>query len=48
MQSVLKLSTYVAWKLKGKINAFPVLKYITYAAILVVLLLGGARAQFFG
>ena len=38
----------VAWKLKGKINAFPVLKYITYAAILVVLLLSGARAQFFG
>ena len=38
----------VAWKLKGKINAFPVLKCITYAAILVVLLLGGARAQFFG
>ena len=38
----------VAWKLKGKINAFPVLKCIAYAAILVVLLLGGARAQFFG
>ena len=38
----------VAWKLKGKINAFPVLKYITYAAILVVLLLSGASAQFFG
>ena len=38
----------VAWKLKGKINAFPVLKGIAYAAILVVLLLGGARAQFFG
>ena len=38
----------VAWKLKGKINAFPVLKCIAYAAILVVLLLSGARAQFFG
>ena len=38
----------VAWKLKGKINTFPVLKCIAYAAILVVLLLGGARAQFFG
>ena len=38
----------VAWKLKGKINAFPVLKCIAYTAILVVLLLGGARAQFFG
>ena len=40
--------TSVAWKLKGKINAFPVLKCIAYTAILVVLLLGGARAQFFG
>ena len=38
----------VAWKLKGKINAFPVLKCIAYTAILVVLLLGGARAKFFG
>ena len=38
----------VVWKLKGKINAFPVLKCIAYTAILVVLLLGGARAQFFG
>ena len=38
----------VAWKLKGKINAFPVLKCIAYAAILIVLLLSGARAQFFG
>ena len=38
----------VAWKLKGKINAFPVLKCIAYTAILVVLLLGGSRAQFFG
>jgi hypothetical protein len=38
----------VAWKLKGKINTFPVLKCIAYTAILIVLLLGGARAQFFG
>ena len=38
----------VAWKLKGKINAFPVLKCIAYTSILVVLILGGARAQFFG
>ena len=38
----------VAWKLKGKINAFPVLKCIAYTAILVVFILGGARAQFFG
>jgi hypothetical protein len=38
----------VAWKLKGKINAFPVLKCIAYTAILVVLILGGARAQLFG
>ena len=38
----------VAWKLKGKINAFPVLKCIAYTAILVVLILGGARAQFLG
>ena len=38
----------VAWKLKGKINAFPVLKCIAYTAILIVLILGGARAQFFG
>ena len=38
----------VVWKLKGKINAFPVLKCIAYTAILVVLILGGARAQFLG
>lgn len=38
----------VAWKLKGKINAFPVLKCIAYTAILIVLILGGSRAQFFG
>ena len=38
----------VAWKLKGKINAFPVLKCIAYTAILVVLILGSTRAQFFG
>ena len=40
--------TSVAWKLKGKINAFPVLKCIAYTAILIVLLLSGTRAQFFG
>ena len=38
----------VAWKLKGKINVFPVLKCIAYAAILIVLMLNGAQAQFFG
>ena len=38
----------VAWKLKGKINAFPILKCIAYTAILVVLLLSGTKAQFFG
>jgi len=38
----------VAWKLKGKINAFPVLKCIAYTAILVVLLLPAARPHFFG
>ena len=38
----------VVWKLKGKINAFPVLKCNAYTAILIVLLLNGARAQFFG
>ena len=38
----------VAWKLKGKINAFPVLKCVAYVAILVVLLLPAARAAFLG
>ena len=37
-----------AWKLKGKFNAFPFLKCIAYAAILIILLLQGTRAQFFG
>ena len=37
----------VAFKLKGKINAFPILKCIAYMAILIVLLLGETRAMFF-
>ncbi len=37
----------VLWKLKGKINAFPLLKLTAYTAILVVLLLGSSRALFF-
>ena len=37
----------VAIKLKGKINAFPLLKCIAYVAILVVLLLGSSKALFF-
>ena len=36
----------VAFKLKGKINAFPLLKLATYLAILAVLLLKGSRALF--
>ena len=36
----------VAYKLKGKINAFPVLKCIAYTAILILLLLGETRALF--
>ena len=38
----------VAVKLKGKINAFPILKLIAYAAILAVLLSGAGRGAFFG
>ncbi len=38
----------VAFKLKGKISAFPLLKCAAYAAILTVLLLPGTRACFFG
>jgi len=38
----------VSVKLKGKINAFPVLKAVAYTAILIILLMGSARAQFFG
>ena len=37
----------VAFKLKGKINAFPILKCIAYVAILIVLLLGETRVMFF-
>ena len=37
----------VGFKLKGKINAFPLLKLVAYLAILVVLLLGSSRALFF-
>lgn len=37
----------VLFKLKGKINAFPLLKLAAYLAILVVLLLGSTRALFF-
>ena len=37
----------VAFKLKGKINAFPIIKCIAYVAILIVLLLGETRAMFF-
>ena len=36
----------VAFKLKGKINAFPFLKLIAYLAILVVLLLSTTRSLF--
>ena len=36
----------VGYKLKGKINAFPVLKCIAYTAILILLLLGETRALF--
>ncbi len=37
----------VAFKLKGKINLFPVLKCVAYTAILVVLILPSVRAHFF-
>ena len=37
----------VSFKLKGKINAFPVLKGIAYIAILIILLLPGVRVMFF-
>ena len=37
----------VSVKLKGKINAFPLLKMAAYLAILIVLLLGSTRALFF-
>lgn len=38
----------VAFKLKGKVSAFPVLKCFAYAAILAVLVLPTARGLFFG
>ena len=38
----------VSMKLKGKINAFPLLKLASYTAILVILLLGSTRRIFFG
>lgn len=37
----------VGFKLKGKINAFPLLKLGAYMAILIVLLLGSTRSLFF-
>jgi len=37
----------VSVKLKGKINAFPLLKFAAYTAILVILLLGSTRTLFF-
>ena len=36
----------VGYKLKGKINAFPILKCIAYTAILILFLLGETRALF--
>ena len=38
----------VLFKLKGKINAFPILKLIAYLAILIVLCLNSTRSLFFG
>ena len=37
----------VAFKLKGKINAFPLLKSVAYISILIVLLMGSTRVLFF-
>lgn len=37
----------VAAKLKGKVNAFPLLKLTAYLAILAILVLGSSRALFF-
>lgn len=37
----------VSVKLKGKINAFPLMKMVFYVAILIVLCLGSTRALFF-
>ena len=36
----------VGYKLKGKINAFPLLKLVCYLAVLVILLLPGSKALF--
>ena len=36
----------VLFKLKGKINAFPLIKLVAYVAILIVLLLGSTRALY--
>ena len=37
----------VVFKLKGKINAFPIIKLIFYVTILIILLLNSSRALFF-
>ena len=37
----------VVFKLKGKINAFPIIKLIFYVTILIILLLESTRALFF-
>ena len=37
----------VLFKLKGKINAFPLLKLTAYSAILIILLLSSTRVLFF-
>ncbi len=37
----------VSVKLKGKVNAFPIIKFVFYMAILVILLLARTRALFF-
>ncbi|MDO4867782.1 MAG: rhodanese-like domain-containing protein [Clostridia bacterium] len=34
--------------MRGKVSAFPLVKLVAYLAVLVVLLLGGTRAAFFG
>ncbi len=38
----------VLFKLKGKINAFPIIKLLFYIAILVILLLNSTRVLFIG
>lgn len=37
----------VSVKLKGKINAFPIIKFVFYVAILIILLLNSTRILFF-